>query len=309
MMKYVPAISLGLSLVLGIAAFLLLRAGPAESTPVETAAVQMAQTAPPETKTVLTLKEEVEAGMPMTPDMVRTRDWPVEHLPEGVLTTTTELYGPSGTPLFAQMSMIAGEVLVIEKLAEQPPRRMLSKEIPNGLRAVSIAVTTETGVAGFVLPGDRVDINAFVPVPGRTGPDAYRARALLENVLVLGIDQIMGSEVEGAMPSSLVTLALKPEDAQLVTAASRESRLGLALVGQEELENEDNEEEEAPVVQRPRPRPAPQPVVRRAPQPARPETARVTVVHGISAQTVTTPVEEDEGAKTDGQPMNIGAGS
>ena len=302
MMKYIPAISLGLSLVLGIAAFLLLRAGPAESSPAGVASVQVAEVQEPETVTVLILRDVIEAGMPVTPDLVRSRDWPAEHLPAGALTHTTDLYGPTGTPLFAQMNMIGGEVLVAEKLAEVPPRRMLSKEIADGFRAVSIAVTTETGVAGFVLPGDRVDITAFVPQPGRTGPDAYRSRPLLEGALVLGIDQIMGNDVEGAMPSSLVTLALKPEDAQKVTAASRESRLGLALIGQEEL---DNEEEETPEPVRPAPRPV---VYRPAPQPARPDTARVTVVHGTRAQTVTTPVEEEDKAG-DGEPMRIGAGS
>lgn len=303
MMKYVPAISLGLSLVLGIAAYLLLKTGGnAPDRALELAAVQVAEPAPvPDTLPVLVLKSEVLAGEPVTPDLTRTRDWPADLVPEGAITQAEALFGPAGSPLLAQMDMIPGELLVAEKLGEFPPRRMLSKSIPDGFRAVSIAVTTETGVAGFVLPGDRVDITAFVPVPGQTGPDAYRSRPLLENVLVLGIDQIMGTSVQGAMPSSLVTLALKPEDAQLVTAASRESRLGLALIGQEELENkEEKEEEETPAVQRPRPVAAP--VVRRVPQPVQPATARVTVVHGTNAETVTTPVET-------GEPMQIGAGS
>ncbi|MCI4643727.1 MAG: Flp pilus assembly protein CpaB [Hyphomonadaceae bacterium] len=295
MMKYLPAISLGLSLVLGIAAYFLLRGGPeVSSTPVAATVQVVEPVVEPKTVNVLVLKEEIEGGMPVTPDLVRSRDWPAEHVPDGALTNTTSLYGTNGAPLLAQMNMISGELLVAEKLGELPPRRMLSKSIPVGYRAVSIAVTTETGVAGFVLPGDRVDINAFIAVPGGRGPDAFRTRPLLGNVLVLGIDQIMGSQVEGAMPSSLVTLALEPEDAQRVTAASRESRLGLALIGQEELEKE---EEETPEAQRPRP--VITPVVRRAPQPARPSTARVTVVHGTNAETVTAPVDE-------GEPMQIG---
>ncbi|MEO0816719.1 MAG: Flp pilus assembly protein CpaB [Pseudomonadota bacterium] len=300
-MKYLPAISLGLSVILGVLAFFVLRMEPAKTETVEPNPVrEVSAAAPVQTVSVLVVSETVEMGAPVLPEAVETRDWPSDLVPEGALMAMRDIRSANGEPRFAQVELMPGEPLLATKIADTPPRRMLSRDIPAGYRAVSISVTNVTNVAGFVLPGDRVDMMAYIPVPGATGPDAFRARPLVENVLVLGVDQFMGASVEGAVPASLVTFALKPDDAQRITAAARESRIGLALIGQAEVDAQEAEEtkdaeEVTPVAAQPSPRPRRRaPVRRAAPVPAtRPETTQVRVVHGANIATVTAPVEEE----------------
>lgn len=299
-MKYAPAISLALSVLLGIAAFLLLRGGnSSEAQP--TASLERSD-APSRvlTQDVLIVTAELAAGEPVLAEHVRSRAWPVDMLPEGVVSDLSVLQNPS-VPMIAQGPLFEGEPLLYIKIAPIPPRRMLSQDIPDGMRAVSIAVTLETSVAGFVLPGDRVDLMAHEPVPGETGPDAFKARPLLDSVLVLAVDQIMGNSVEGARPSSYVTLALSPEDAQQITAVAREERISLALIGQDEIERrEDDAEEDAATSEAPpEPRPAPPRVIIRtvqAPAPPRPEFTQIRVMHGASVETITAPVAPESEA-------------
>lgn len=304
-MKYAPAISLGLSLLLGLLAFLFWRGDLGQSSRSamnDEAAANMAMPAVPATVTVLIARGEIEAGTPVEPGLVRAVDWPADLVPDGALASPAALSGLDGQPLMAQADFFPGEPVLAAKLAETPPRRMLSADIPPGMRAVSIGVTLETGVAGFVLPGDRVDLIAYEPNPGGTGPDAFRARPLLPNVRVLAVDQVFGNEGEGALPSSVVTLALTSQQAETVTAAARDSRLGLALIGQEEVEGLASR-----IVTASAPPPATPRMVRTsnasaratrtarpAPRPSRPGEVEIKVVHGLSVATVEAPVDAGE---------------
>jgi len=295
LMKYAPAISLGLSVILGIVAFVLFSGMGAAERPVEIREV----TAPPavEMSELVVAGRDFDPGEPVTPADVKLIDWPSEHLPEGALTGMAMLQSGGGMTRFAQGPLFEGEPLTESKAAWAPPRRMLSAEIPDGMRAVSITVTNETGVAGFVLPGDHVDIFAVIPVPGGQGPDANRPRPMLESVLVLGVDQTFGHHSQGAISATFVTLALSPEQSQKIAAASRGTRLGLALIGQDEIDANEGIEEEAPEPVVPVRQIARTSIATRAlpdPRPTRPETTNVKVVHGTSVSTVTAPVDTRE---------------
>lgn len=294
-MKYAPAISLALSVVLAIVGFLVWRGG--ERDPQAASAQPAAAAAAPAiaTRSVLVARAEVETGERLEPGMVELREWPAQLVPDGALDTEDGIYSPNGERLLAQGHIFPGEPILSAKLAVTPPRRKLSQEIENGLRAVSIAVTSETGVSGFVLPGDWVDILAYERVPGGRDHKAYKATPLVRRVEVLAADHVFGNEAEGALPSSFVTLALSFEQARKVTAAARETRLGLALIGLEEILNEagrDVAETDTPA------QPAKsraRRVTMRASRPTpRPKAVDVKVVHGTSVDTVTTPVSPSE---------------
>jgi pilus assembly protein CpaB len=153
---------------------------------------------------------------------------------------------------------------------------------------VSIVVRNDTGVAGFVLPGDRVDVNEFVPlkIEGSTPEDArisanVIAKPVLRYVTVLAVDQTFAHDLEGARPSNTVTLEVTPEDALLLGAASQRAALGLALIGRKE--------ERAETVQTPAPQPAPRAQTRAPARPAR-TTTTVRVINGSNDASVTTPI-------------------
>ena len=103
----------------------------------------------------------------------------------------------------------------------------LPPTIPAGMRAISVRVNEVIGVAGFVVPGTRVDVMVIM----RDGPGSL-ARVVVSDVQVLAagtkFDQDLAKEGK-AMPSSVVTLMVNPTDAQLVGLASTEGQILLTL--------------------------------------------------------------------------------
>jgi pilus assembly protein CpaB len=97
------------------------------------------------------------------------------------------------------------------------------------MRAVSIRVDDVSGVAGFILPGDRVDVMLTRRLEG-TAPDSSLATdIILQNVLVLGIDQLSDQDREKPVVARTATVAVTPEDAQKLALAQQAGTLGLAL--------------------------------------------------------------------------------
>ncbi len=101
--------------------------------------------------------------------------------------------------------------------------------IPPGLRAVSVRVNEVIGVAGYVLPGTRVDVVATVS-PSGNGAD-MTSKVILTNVQVLAAGTKIDRETDKnkPMPVSVVTLLVNPEEAERLTLASTEGKIQLAL--------------------------------------------------------------------------------
>lgn len=290
-MKYAPAISLGLSVILAVVAFLVWRIGEGGSSAQASELARSSAPAIVDTSPVVVSRAEIEPGTPIETGMVDLRDWPSELVPDDALGSTDEMFTASGEPKLTQTFIFPGEPILAAKLDESPPRRKLSQNIDEGLRAVSIAVTNETGVSGFVLPGDWVDVLAYEQVPGARDYKAYRATPLVRRIEVLAADHVFGDDVEGALPSSLVTLAVTFDQARQITAAARQSRLGLALIGMDEIEAMARDERIQPAAT-----PSPAPTVKRQTvsqprvrPPARPKSTTVKVVLGTSVSSVTAP--------------------
>jgi pilus assembly protein CpaB len=95
------------------------------------------------------------------------------------------------------------------------------------MRAAAIRVDDVNGVAGFVQPGDRVDVMLTRKANDRdvaTGTDL-----LLQNIKVLGVDQKSSEQKDTAQVAKAVTLEVTPEDAQKLTLASNIGKLSLSL--------------------------------------------------------------------------------
>lgn len=107
----------------------------------------------------------------------------------------------------------------------------LPPTIPEGMRAVSIRVNEVVGVAGFVIPGTRVDVLVTVR-EGQASPEP-QSRVVLSNVQVLAAgtryDQDKATAEGKPIPTSVVTLVLTPEDAEKLTLAAEEGRIMLTL--------------------------------------------------------------------------------
>ncbi len=113
------------------------------------------------------------------------------------------------------------------RLAERGAGTGLSPVIPPGMRAVAVKVNEVVGVAGFVLPGLRVDVLVTVHPPD--GASA-RTSTILQNVPVVSAGQQLQPDASGhAVNVPVVTLLVSPEQAEMLTLAGNEGRIQLVL--------------------------------------------------------------------------------
>ena len=126
---------------------------------------------------------------------------------------------------------MANEPILDSKLAPREAGAGLSATIPEGMRAVSVAVNDVIGVAGFVGPGTSVDVLVTGTIPGASQSGAqYVTRTILENIRVLAAGQKVEQDVDGKPQTvPVVTLLVSPQDAATLTMASTEGKIQLAL--------------------------------------------------------------------------------
>jgi pilus assembly protein CpaB len=102
----------------------------------------------------------------------------------------------------------------------------MGANMPKGMRAFGIKVTAETSTGGFVLPNSHVDV-VWVK---RAGDNDSQAKIILQNVLVLATDQTdISPEDKKAVVASTVTIAVRPEQAEMLSLAMAQGDLRLIL--------------------------------------------------------------------------------
>jgi pilus assembly protein CpaB len=122
------------------------------------------------------------------------------------------------------------EPLTEHKLAPAGAGAGLPPTIPPGMRALSVKVNEVVGVAGFVVPGTRVDVLVSI-APGQGSESITRVVVSNVQVLTAGTryDQEQARQDAKPIPTSVVTLLVSPEDAERITLAADEGRIMLTL--------------------------------------------------------------------------------
>ncbi len=122
------------------------------------------------------------------------------------------------------------EPLTEGKLAPLEAGAGLPPSIPPGMRAISVKVNEVVGVAGFVVPGTRVDV--MVTLADRQKEQKSLTRTVVSNVQVLtaGTRYDQEKAKEGApIPSTVVTLLVTPDDGERIALAASEGQIMLAF--------------------------------------------------------------------------------
>lgn len=217
-MKVRPLIVLALALMCAVLAVFLARNWILGQTPqsapevVQTQVVQVVAAAAP-----------LKFGDRLAKENLRLIDWPTGSVPEGTFMSIDELLGPQ--PRVALQSIQPNELILSNKITGPGQRASLSAVITSGMRAMTIRVNDVLGVAGFVLPGDRVDIMLTREII----KNQPITDVLLQNVKVLGIDQRAEQESNKPDVVKAVTIEVTPEQAQKITLATQVGMLSLAL--------------------------------------------------------------------------------
>ena len=211
-MKIRSFILIGLSLVLGLVAVMLIRNH------------DLASAAPPVMARVVTAKAPLNFGDRIEPGKLQVIDYAPQAVPAGAFSKIEDVAAP-GEERVALRLIVAGEPVLASKISGKGGRATLSTVIDKGMRAVTVAVNDVKGVAGFIQVADRVDV-LF------TLSDHSRTDVLLQNIKVLGIDQQADADDKKEKQQGVakaVTLEVSPEDAQKLTLASSIGSLSLAL--------------------------------------------------------------------------------
>ena len=170
---------------------------------------------------VAVAKENLAMGTRLEKDHIKLIGWPASSPLDGSHATMDSVIGRG-----LIQPVAANEPLTESKLARLEAGAGLPPVIPTGMRAMSIKVNEVIGVAGFTLPGTRVDVLVTV------GRDDGMARAVVSNVQVLTAGTRMDQEqAKDGKPVSttVVTLMLTPEDAERVALAQSAGSLMLVL--------------------------------------------------------------------------------
>jgi len=177
-----------------------------------------------DTARVVVAAANMDVGTALRAEDLRVIDWPAKAVPEGAFHKPEELVGRGLIqPVVTYEPLLPGKLSSPEAGAGLPP------VIPEGMRALSVRVNDVIGVAGYVLPGNRVDV--IVTVSPTDKHDDMTSKLILPNVQVLTSGTRIERDVEKDKPVSVsvVTLLVDPEQAERLTLASTEGKIQLAL--------------------------------------------------------------------------------
>ena len=230
--------------------------------------------------TIVVAAESLAYGTAMTPDNVVEIPWFSNTLPEGAFAIKDDLLNGGRRVVLSPLKR--GEPVLRSKITGPGQRASLASLLDEGKRAVTVSVDDVRGVAGFVLPGDFVDI-VIIADDGSPKRQSY-SDILLEHVKVLAIDQV-ASEGEGQPTvAKAVTVEVTKEQAQKILLATNIGKLSLILARPVESKPDPNQRVSEKDIGRTRPEPVrpppapppPAPVVKAPVAPT--NTVKITVV-------------------------------
>jgi pilus assembly protein CpaB len=200
-----------------------------------------AAVAPPPEAEILVAASDIKVG-----DVVKDGDlhfiaWPAASLDDRFIRRDQAGEGKGGlVGSVARQPLFAGQPITAQALFRRGEAGVMAGLLSPGMRALSIAVTPTSGVAGFVLPNDHVDVLLDQDVhaassqaedqPVRGNVLRFASEAILKDVRVLAVDDRLAKpDSAGNQPGKTVTVEVSPKDAETLVLAGRMGELVLAL--------------------------------------------------------------------------------
>jgi len=232
-MRLNTMITLGASAAFGLMAVVLARGwinGAVENEFRDTRPETTAQHAPAaSTRPVLVANTNLQFGDVITEDDLARVDFPEAAIPFESFENVSDILGydsAAAVNIIALTSIRKNEPILPHKISGPNGKGSLSARIRTGYRAASIRVDAVTGVSGFIVPGDIVDV-IYTATPNASPlsslsatAEVYRSDIILQSVQVLGIDQNQSDETSQADLAKTVTLEVNHNQAQLLLSAA-----------------------------------------------------------------------------------------
>ncbi len=223
------ALLVGALLIAGITAFMAKNMFADASAPKAAAAAVPVEQEGPE---ILVATRALPIGTIIQPDSFRFQPWPKDLVQNAYyLKGTADPASLAGTVVRAQIT--AGEPVTQGSLVKPGDRGFLAAALGPGMRAVTVSVSDSAGVAGFVFPGDRIDLVLTQTIEGDDGPSLRTSETIVRNLRVLATDQRTVSENEGGekvvKTFNTVTLESTPRIAEKIAVSQTIGQLSLSL--------------------------------------------------------------------------------
>ena len=181
---------------------------------------------------VLVAQRALPVGTIITADAVAYQAWPKDMVQDAYFLNgeadVTKLLGT-----VVRFNVTAGEPITQGSLVAPGDRGFLAAALGPGMRAVTVPVSAKTGVAGFVFPGDHIDLVLTQTVAAQEGEPLRASETILRNLRVLATDQSSESTTENGKTQvrefKTVTLEATPKIAEKIAVAQTIGTLSLSL--------------------------------------------------------------------------------
>jgi pilus assembly protein CpaB len=255
--------------------------------------ISHAQTA--EAGTIVVASVPLAFGAQLSAENLSEIPWAAGDLPNGAFAKKQEVLRDGRRMALAAIAR--NEPILRDKVTGPGQRATLSTVLGPDKRAVTVRVDDVRGVAGFIQPGDRVDV-VLIRAGSESKTGESYSDVILQAAKVLAIDQITGERTEQATIAKAVTLEVSAEDAQKILLATNIGRLSLVLRQPDEARDEvirrvtERDLNTAPAPLLPTPKESATPVMVAAGGPAEvPSTRSVTIWLGMNSQQYNTPID------------------
>lgn len=187
------------------------------------------QTKGPETVRVIVANGALRYGHQLRPEDLRWVDWPRASLPAGVFTSREELFGDGKDKRVVLRAIEKDEPVLKAKVSGFGASTRLAAQLGEGKRAYTLQINSLSGVAGFIGPGDRVDVILTREVNG-----TLVSGVIIQDLPVIAVDQNLDQESNRPRLGSTATVEVDSRQAQKLTLAQQVGSLTLTLRGANE---------------------------------------------------------------------------
>ena len=176
-------------------------------------------------------KSEIPVGTFLTADSLRWQEWPQDGIADSYI-VAGKGKPEDFTGAVARSRLSAGEPITADRVVHAGDRGFMAAILTPGTRAVTVNVTPSTGMAGFVSPGDHVDLilSMVIQSSQKDAPSRHMSETVITDLRVLAMDQRISDDKKdvAAVPKT-ATLEVTPKQAELVAVASELGLLSLSL--------------------------------------------------------------------------------
>jgi pilus assembly protein CpaB len=215
--------------------------------------IQPAHAVESNTVPVLVARTEIPLGQKLDAESVRVIEWSRDTVPQGTYSSVEDITGK-----VVKDTIYPGEPILQYRVVDKLDGSTLSAIIEKNKRAVTVRVNDVVGVAGFILPGNRVDVIATRKK--NIADNNAKTRTILQNMKVLAVDQSATNNKDLPVIVRAVTLEASRKEAEKLIQAANEGPIQLALRNtlDTEVEKEKVVAKVKKVYSKPKPEPEPE---------------------------------------------------